>query len=228
MNQDCMPIENLVELITLDPDDPRRAHLDACPRCRARLAAFRSFLEMHPLPEGARPADARKRLSRAIRQETSISQRSRSRPGPWSFLEILRRPRWQAAAGLVVATGAVVLLLQLTERREEQPILLRGAEGTESVEGSVPAHSVQADGAVELRWPSMADADEYQILIAGLDLEEILRVEAGPETQILLAAETVRDLGRPGSVVFWRVSALRGGDRIALSPPATLTLPGEP
>lgn len=235
----CPPIERLEELIALDAGDPRRAHLESCPRCRSRMLAFTSFMEVHPVPDGARLEDARKRLSKVLREEVasragdapsaaqaSTATERRPRRGLRLLLDWLApRPR-QVAVGLAALAVAVVVIIQVREERQDgSPLHLRGPEAPGWMAAAPGLHSVRADGALELRWPAMEGAEGYRLVFSGPELMEILRIEAGADTQYVLPAETVSELGSTGSTVFWRVQALRGGDTITQSPPGTLTLP---
>ncbi len=69
MKQRCHTPEEITALAELEPGDPRRAHVDACPRCQAVLLSFQEFLAAEPLPEGARPKLASKHLERVLQRE---------------------------------------------------------------------------------------------------------------------------------------------------------------
>lgn len=226
MTRGCPSIERFEDLMALDPSDPRRAHLDTCPRCRSRMIAFGAFMEVHPLPDGIRLDDARKQLSKVIREETSGAIERRR----WRGLRLLASgfasPYRRVAIGAASLALAVAVFLQVTgERQKRPPFSLRGPEPTGELVVSPPTHSVLAGGALDLRWRAMETADGYRLLFSRPDLTEILRVEAGADTHLVLPAERVGELGSPGSVVFWRVVALHDGDTIAQSPPATIILP---
>jgi hypothetical protein len=224
MKQGCPPLERFEELLRLDPGDPRRAHLEDCPRCSARVTAFQSFLTMRPLPEGIDLDEARRRLSQALRQEVAGRERaSRSRPSfPSGFF---LWPRWKPALGLAAALALGVILVRTTlDRRPDQEIVLRGDSGAGPAVvllQPVPAE----DGALLLRWRKAQDAEGYRVLIYGPDLAEIARIEAGGDTALVLTAARLSQLARPGSAVFWRVATLGRGDQLSLSAPSILRLP---
>jgi hypothetical protein len=217
----CPPVESFEELLRLDARDPRRAHLDDCPRCRARLIAFRSFVERRPMPAGADLGDARRRLSAAIRAEIEQeSPRHRlwpRRPRPWR-MQLL----WKPALGLVAAGVLVILLLRPAGQGSgDGALVLRG-------EGPAPAALAAdraPDGSLRLSWPAVPPAEGYRVMLYGRDLAEIARLEAGRDTVLVLSAERVARLGPSGGAVFWRVAALEGGEPVSLSAPATLQLP---
>ena len=59
----CPAVETLAELAALPPGDPRRRHLDTCPRCQARLATYEEFLRAEPAGSGPRVDAALARLA---------------------------------------------------------------------------------------------------------------------------------------------------------------------
>jgi hypothetical protein len=50
----------------LAADDPRRAHLKNCPRCRSVLKSFEVYRNVADVPDGAEVADAHARLAAAL------------------------------------------------------------------------------------------------------------------------------------------------------------------
>jgi hypothetical protein len=221
MSTTCPPLESFAELLRLDAQDPRRRHLEQCPRCRARMMAFRSFMEMEPAPVGADREDARRRLVAAIRRETL---RSVGRAGPRRSIwqRRLPWPVWKPALGLVAAALLIVVLLRAAgDRGPQAPLMLRGANPTEAV-ARVPAATWAADGSAVLRWPAVPAADGYRVLVFDQDLQEIARLDAAGDTSLVLSPARLAALAPSGAALFWRVAALRQGDQISLSPPATL------
>lgn len=227
----CPPVETFEDLLRLDARDPRRMHLDDCPRCRARLIAFRSFLERRPLPAGADPGDARRRLSAAIRAESEREGRPRpSRPRLPRFWRI--QILWKPALALIAASMLVVLLLRPAGHGPDvhSPADHSPADGSLVLRGqpsaSMPLVADWApEGSVRLSWPAVPSAEGYRVMLYGTDLEEIARLEAGRDTMLVLTAAQVARLGPSGGAVFWRVATLAGGEPVSVSAPATLQLP---
>lgn len=224
MNPDCPPLESIQKLLALDPDDPRRRHLEECPRCHARLISFRAFMEVSPVPEGARLEEARSRLSEAVRREAVATQPiGRSRPfgDLWARLS---RPIWRPALGLASLLLAIAVLVHVGDRTPRAPIpTLRGGEVLREVER--PVSTVMPDGSLDLRWRATEGADNYRLHFYSTDLTEILTLESGADTSMVLPRTRVGQLGAGGSTVYWRAEALRGGDRIALTQPLPVLLP---
>ncbi|MBM3287696.1 MAG: hypothetical protein FJY88_10165 [Candidatus Eisenbacteria bacterium] len=58
MDERCVLVEDLGELLELPLDDPRMLHVADCPRCQGRLLSYRVFLRRDEVLEGARDAEA--------------------------------------------------------------------------------------------------------------------------------------------------------------------------
>ncbi len=80
MTPDCIPDEALAAFVAPGARDARREHLAGCPRCRARLASYLSFLQAEDVA-GADPDDAGARLAALLRRRRragGIGRRFRS------------------------------------------------------------------------------------------------------------------------------------------------------
>lgn len=224
MSTHCPPLEAFAELLRLDAEDPRRRHLEECPRCRARATAFRSFMEMEPAPAGADREDARRKLCAAIRHETEHGGGGAESRSPASLRRMLS-PAWKPALGLTAAAMLIAILVRAPgDRGQTGEMMLRGA-GASAAAVEAPAATWGADGSVVLQWPTVAGADGYRVLIYNQDLEEIARLETAREATVILSAERSAAWVPAGEAVFWRVAALSHGDATSLSSPAILRRP---
>jgi hypothetical protein len=224
MNRDCPTIESFEELLSLDPEDPRRLHLERCPRCHARLTAFTAFMDVHPLPAGVRMDEARRRLSDAIRRESETrSGGTRSFPSPSSWFRFGRLV-WKPALGVATLLLIGGIFLRGGDHGVDNPPVFRDA-GVPQATGAPLVSDRAAGGAIRLRWRSIPASEAYRVLVYGTDLSELSRLEAGRDTTIVLSPDVLARLGGSGTSIFWRVAALRMGDEISVSPPATLFLP---
>jgi len=219
----CQPLEALEALRLLPTDDPRRAHLDDCPRCQALLESLDSFLA----PDDAAPAEgdaarARTTLRAALATEMAAeAERPRARLWERLLATFRSRPAWGVATALVVA--AAVLLLQ--QWGQEAPrSTLRGrapvaGEGVVRLLGPLPT----ADGGLQLRWGRVVGAQRYDVRLYRPDLTAIATLDAGVETSLTLGAEQLA-AAQDGTLLY-KVIAYRGGDEIASSVVETLLLP---
>ena len=210
-------------LVPEDRRDPAgRRHVDDCPRCRNRLALYASFVEPGDVPAGADPDDADRRLAGVIdrvRHEEQGGSRmpapdrpGRSRRAPF----ILGwRPAWALASVLLLGS---VVLIRPWEMRPPDTGALRG-NGAAALALDAPSFGASA---VRLSWSAVPGADAYEVRVLGPDLAELSRREvSGTSVEVPLA-----ELGAPsGSVLGWKVTALRAGERLATSSTGTLRRP---
>jgi hypothetical protein len=225
MKTECPPIESFAELASLRPDNPHRLHMESCPRCRARMAAFTAFMEIHPLPEGAWLEDARQRLTASIRRESEVRNRAgRSTSSPFSWFRA-GRPVWRPALGLATLLLVAGFFLRAGLHRDvDTAPIMRDTVGPAATGGPLAVER-ESGGGIRFLWHPVPSAETYTILIYSTDLVEIARISAGADTTVYLPPDRLAILGAPSSPVFWRIAALQHGDEVSLSPPATLRLP---
>lgn len=232
MKNACIQEEELPVVLALPESDARRRHLEGCARCRARLAAFNAFLELADAAEGARPDEADRVLASILDREI-FGAASRAAAGrrlggsSGAGFGAMIRLLWRPALRPVWAVGILLLgIVGVRELRQsgDEPIILRedrDAPAASIVPGE-PAWT--ADGRLELRWGVLAGADRYLVLYYGVELDELGQIDAGATPRCLLPEAAVRQL-REGTQLFYRIFALRGGDRIASSAMTPLRLP---
>lgn len=220
MNRRCPEIEHLAEVMRLPATDPRRRHVDDCPRCRSRAALYQRFLDPGAVPAGADLEDARRRMSAALERE--MRNEAGERRSLFDALRPLFQPVWRPAMGLAGAAAAVLLIVRLTggPGAGDGAFVLRDRATTSRAVPVLLQPVRQADRAIVLRWASAPDADAYQVILFGTDLREKARYAAA-DTFLRVDREQLRAL--PPSL-FWAVAALRGGDEIGRTEPLTLDL----
>lgn len=224
MSDDCIDIERIAEVLELPEDDPRRRHLEECPRCSALLFSYREFVAAGDRP-GADPGDAQRRLDRFIESEferpAPDPSAAGSGPGrPGLLFELLgglaRRPAWVVAA-LVVVAAAVVWWRPWVE---EPPVLRGRPAGAPAAPLELSAPEILEDGSLRLSWALLPAADSYQVRLYDGDLTEIARFDTGA-----LASFEIRRSMLPGGAprtMLWRVAAFAEGEEIAVSAPSRL------
>jgi hypothetical protein len=194
---------------------------------------YAAFLDPGPAPAGADVEDADRRLAESFRlARTAMSPErdaagSGTRPatgdrdaagrrGAGGMRRIWPGPLWQPAlAFAAIAVASVVLVARLLSPGPAGEGVMRDA----TVPVAAPALEEPvnlADGAVKLSWTRHPDADAYRVRLLGPDLAELGQWEARDTALAIAAADLPQGIA-PGSVVGWRVSALRGGGEIAAS-----------
>jgi hypothetical protein len=228
MTDGCFRLDELDSLLDLGPEDPRRQHLAECPLCRARLAAYRTFLAEGPPLSGSRPELARAELERFVTGmveggiETEVKGvvevERETGGGFWTRLCARRIPKRVLVPGLVTAAAAVILIIVLypfTGGELRRPAPLRGLDSPGTGRGVLPVRpAVIEGGTATFRWTAVPDADSYQLQLFDTSLEEVARFGAGSNTTFQVQAGDIPAVSGP---LLWRVVAFRGGDEFARS-----------
>jgi len=232
VDQRCFLIEELEFVLSLPDDDPRRRHLDECPRCRALLASYRQFLAPDAAPAGADTADAARRLEAALDREIGAGQMpapvtpggesGRTRRG-WPRL--LPRGVPQRTALAMAAALALVLVLPHVlplPAGSGGERILRGRDAAASGPVLTPPRSLYGGG-LALAWTGAAGADGYRVVLYDTGLAEVATLEAGRDTTLILPAARLTALLEAHGELLWEVVALRGGDELERSRPGVLS-----
>lgn len=217
----CIRPDDLDDVLALAEHDPRRRHLETCPRCRSLVDAYALYgAEDAPREVGATQlADADRRLSQALAREIGATAPSRvpAERRSDSWLERLFQPALRPAWGLA-AVALVLVTVSLWPRTagREGEITLR-QDGGSSTEFAI--EHARGDGErIRVAWSAQPGADAYRLRFYSADLVEVSRLEAGPVREVSLARDSLgwvpQDPSRP---LLVRVFALSGGDEIGAS-----------
>jgi hypothetical protein len=221
MTDECFRLEELESLIDLDAQDPRRRHLEDCPLCRARLAAYKAFITEGPPQAGSKPERAEAELGSFME---NMIRGSEARSDSRARLHARRFPKRVLIPGLAVAAAAAVILIialsPFPGGDRQLPAPLRGSDSPSITGAGVSVRPVEQSGSsVLFSWTARPDADRYEIQIFNARLEGVARFEAGGDTSLTVESG---DLPGPDEPFFWRIAAFRGGDEIAHSRPLPL------
>jgi hypothetical protein len=188
VNIQCIPAAEIGAAATAPRHDPRRRHLEMCPRCRALGREYRAFMEPLPLPPEARIDWAASTISRRLAREIGTPggvilplRPRRSRFG------LPPRALWAAAGALVICAG-VVLVRDVG--RDGDPGL---PHGTALLRGEAPAPAAlqvtpaaDAPLARQLAWSLPAEADASIVVLYDAALRELDRRVLGPVDRFTL------------------------------------------
>jgi len=159
-------------------DERAAAHLRDCPRCRARWASYREFLEPADTPDLSELREANTALDALIDREFGRSSPATSEAPAVPELGPLsrpprsvpaRRPRWWLW-GLVPALGAACALMVLLSPDRGGSGVMRGGKPSPIV---VEPVETRADGSVLLRWRRVPGADRYRVRLFDPDLRPL-------------------------------------------------------
>jgi len=224
MSNECVSVERIAEVLELPAGNALRRHVEQCPRCSSLLTSYQAFIVADP-SVGANLADADARLMEFLQAQFGAvgptPRSADSTPGDGGFFARLKgaflpRPAWVAAALVVVAA-----VVWWQPWNVAEPPALRSTSATSLLEIALP--QALTDGVVRLSWEATDVADEYQLVLYDKSLEEIARLEAGPETTYDLSRDEL-PAGAP-SVLICRIVALQDGDEVAESAPIPVEIP---
>lgn len=196
---------NPVELAGLAFEDPRRAHVEGCPRCQAILKSLAAFMDPVEIPAEANLAEADTLLAAALEREMEVV-----RPAPTFWTPFRVRVLSAVAAVLVVAVGLSLFGGGPDVVPNGEPVL----RGVDDSAGRFLCHfdNPTGPGDPQLSWTTFDGATEYKVVAYDLQLKELAVFEAGSETSLVLDP--------PLNTSFFRVIALKDGDELARSEPA--------
>jgi hypothetical protein len=223
--ESCVPIEELEAVLARPAGDPRRRHVETCPRCRARALSLREFVTMPEDVPGALLAEADANLAAVLRRELALDPSA----APASDASAVRRPRWgtpwrMVFAGVAFAAVALVSVRAIQRRMVEETPVMRGThEGTAAAPEALRA--VPGEGQVTLTWSAAAGADDYQVTLYSADLTEIVRLPPTADTKVVVTHADLPPPAAAGTLALWRVTARAQGDELGVSAPGTLRLP---
>jgi hypothetical protein len=175
------------------------------------LVAYREFVRA-AAPPAASVLDADTRLAAFIAdrvERVAVTTGAPRRPrGRWFEL-----PAFRIAA---VAAASAAIAVAVTQWRDgPETTVLRGDP---RVVVTLEAPRALPDGAVELAWSSVPDADGYQVVLLRDDLSEIVRFPASADERLTLDRAAI-----PAGATHWQVAALREGAVVAESTPESLS-----
>lgn len=229
--KECYPVEALADIDGLAADDPQRRHLADCPRCRARLAEYRSFVAA-VAPPGADPDDADRQLTaflvRAAAAEGMVPAAGRAagraaEPAVRPPAGRSRGPRrvllWRPALALAAVIVGVLGVWRAVDPgwTGSGARVLRGDSPALAAAPVLQPVSTLPDGRWRLAWSAVEGADGYTVVLHAADLTEVSRLEAGARTTLVLDRPSAATSPAGRAPSLWRVVARRGGDTLARS-----------
>lgn len=220
MEERCLDIERIDEVVHLPADHPVRRHVEGCPRCRNLLRSYEKFLRAEPVA-GFNVESARRTLDALIASKVGEQRPAASQRSSTSYSDLVRgflRP-----APLIAAVAVVILVAAVVWRHtsERDGILLRD-EASRSA--ALPPAEVRPDGSIHLSWPAVQGADTYQVRIYGPNLTEIYRHPDVSETSVVIDRSSLPSDLPPALDLMWRVYAIQSGDVIEASEPGSLRI----
>jgi hypothetical protein len=236
MSSACIEPADYESVARLPGDDPRRRHLEECPRCGAVWKAYRSFLEDREPLDGERPDEANATLGRIIEQQFGVTGiapgtdpsspgATEPRPARRPAHRFFRSP-WRIGA-LILAPAAAVLAAVLLFSHGSRPGAPQAPYRGETAPAAFELRpsEVLPDGRIHLSWTPLDGADAYEVRIYDRRLGVLLKQAAGAQTALDLAPATLGPVAAPGAHFAWRVVASRAGEEVGTSAAGALEIP---
>jgi len=206
MTDRCPSPEEIASLASVARGDPRRAHVESCPRCQAILLSYEEFMAPDEPPPEAHAADASAELESVLRREVlGPTIRHERKMGTRDRLRCFFRVPVLAPAAAVVAIALIVIAV------------VENGRGGADLRGPAPAPAApvvaemgtDGDGARVLTWQPPAGCNRSVVVLYAADLSEISRQDVA----------TARSLSLPRAheARYWRVLCLRGNEEVSRS-----------
>jgi hypothetical protein len=196
-------------------------HLQSCPRCRALVTSYRTFMEADEIPAGADLADARARMRQALAWEVQRAEEDNMHPfrrAMTGLVENMWSPAWKpalAAAALLVIVFGIYRFADQGPGRQGPPVLRGEPQVREDIISGTSA-VVQADGSYRLTWSAVTSVDSYLVIFYDTNLMELEPISAGASTELVLDPGWSDRFAAAGPR-FWRVLGLRARDEVVRS-----------
>ena len=220
MSQECFSIEELGDLLDLDSDDPRLAHVRECAQCRNLLASLREFESPTQLPSEADLPTAETHLNRFITAEIEVAEPAGGLGSFFRRLMGVGHPVFRPVTGLALVALAVIVILGVRDRTQpSDPFVVRDARINTAAHLILRTPESLPTGLLRLSWEPITDDVTYQVVLYTSGLDEIARYSVGSETNLTITPAEIYS-GR----FLWQVEAQAAGKTVATSQPAGIPI----
>jgi hypothetical protein len=218
VSPNCIDVERIADVETAPEGHPLRQHVAECPRCQSLWLSYQSFMKAD-VKDATHIDSARRALESTIRAKT-VGARREAAPRASRMRVRSTWPAWLRPA-IVTAVAAVLTAVAVSVWRDRGPettVLRGGSESTWLLQAPRVSSS-----AIAFAWKAVPDADSYDVEIFDDALNQVLHSAAVTATTITVDRSALSSVPA-GAALSWRVRALKAGDEVATSPPASLTL----
>ena len=213
MSPHCIDVERIADVET-SPELKR--HVDECPRCQSLWLSYQSFISAD-VSGASRIDEARRALEATVRRSAATA----AQPPRVSRLSTRRRAElgW-LRPGLIAAFATIIAAVAISVWRgsSHEPVLRGGPKAVWELQ------TPHVTGiAIVFAWSAVPGADAYEVEIYDDALNQVLHSAAVSTTSISVDRTALAKVPS-GAALTWRVRALKAGDVVSTSPPASLTL----
>ena len=213
MKRRCYGAEEIGEILESGPDDPRRPHIEECPRCRALAGEYREYIETGRSFPGPDLFEANRKIRKAIGGGGSLGRAGAGGARGRLFASPYVRPALVAVAAFLVAFGVYSLMIAFTP--EGQKFITPKEVATLPVDDSplAPQPPVPVDGGVVLSWNGVKFAKSYDVIVLSEMLVQVARFGPFTDASFTLREKEIEGISK-GTPLVWRVEVrYRNGDR---------------
>jgi len=215
MSPNCIHVDRIADVET-SPE--LRRHVDECPRCQSLWLSYQTFMKAD-VAGAPRIDEARRELEATIRRQATNDAARATRPV--SRLSTRRRAElgW-LRPGLIAAFATILAAVAISVWRgsSNEPVLRGGSQAVWELQ------TPHVTGiAIVFTWSAVPGADAYDVEVYDDALNQVLHSAAVTTTTISVDRAAFANVPG-GSALTWRVRALKQGDVVTTSPPASLTL----
>lgn len=175
-----------------------QSHVEACPRCEARVKLYEAYREGK-----ASPAEAQDVEAVVERMRPRADHRPDVPAFAMKWLSLPAVPKWALAAAVILGLTAGTMHLRSVWRPMIHPGEARVLR-TSAVRAVSPSGEL-AQPPKELRWEKVEEAVRYEVVVSEVDGTELARIEAqGTSVAAPPAASDVPPL----KTLMWKVVAI--------------------
>jgi hypothetical protein len=215
MSPNCIDVERIADV---ESSPELKKHVADCPRCQSLWLSYQSFMTADV--SGAPQADDARRSLEAVIRRQAVQAAPDVAPRTSRLTTRRRAELSWLRPGLIAAMAAVVAVVAISLWRggSDEPVLRGAPEATWSLQ------SPRVSGiAIVFKWGAVPEADAYEVEVFDDALNLVLHSASVTTPTISVDRSAFANI-QPGTELTWRVRALRGGDVLATSPPASLRL----
>ena len=225
MDHECIALQDLDLVLHAGEDDQRRDHLLECPRCRASLAMYQSFLEGNPdLADKEMEARVAAGMHQYILENGTVARNADdvSDRSPVGENRFLNRTGFRSLMGLAAVLVVIVAIDRFVPGHESHDLILRSSDISEADQLELSVAILTATGDIRLSWTSVPRADSYNVEILGSDLSVLQTESVSAAPTLDLPAGDIATWQSESASLLWRVTALAKGHVLARSAPRKL------
>ncbi len=223
MSERCYSAEEIGNILKFAPEDPRRQHVEECPRCSALAAEYRDYLDKGGEYPGPSLMDAQQKLRKVIDKGNqpgiSLAAGGKRRGG---FFSRVGQPVAITIAILAIVYGLSLVCARQPPHRDLFEHIAKPAFDPD--DPLAPHHATPLARSIRLSWNPAPGAVSYDVIVFNDLMKELGRFTDIQSTEIEIERTMLPGRSK-GKTFMWRVEMHKDDGSAGLSPVATFTMP---